>query len=264
MQELASRAEHLMRLRSRRFLSEEEYSRRFDELRKEYGLSPLARRSAFRDSDIDDEKHSFEKPGRAPLGGAIKFLLTLTILPVLWGAAGEMQAGSLRVPVIDTIAVGHTFIGNKLCLDVFCFARILNQAEKDALAAGPVDDLMFGSVRERTGATPIANLMFFFNANRGSCRLQNLAGYTAAFQKSQEFPAALATNSLLNLSVSGGNYRILALSCGFQTGAPVRIRVRHTWTVDRKSFPTALPTGRDSLPFTWDLDFTGTILKGMD
>jgi hypothetical protein len=40
--------------------------------------------------------------------------------------------------------------------------------------------------------------------------------------------------------------------------------VRRTWLADRKIFLTALPAGRVSLPFTWDLDFTGTILKGVD
>ena len=44
MEELASRAEHLMRLRKRQFLTEDEYARRFDELRQDYGLNPLARR----------------------------------------------------------------------------------------------------------------------------------------------------------------------------------------------------------------------------
>jgi hypothetical protein len=42
LEELASRAEHLMRLLKRQFLTEEEYSRRFNELRLDYGLSPLA------------------------------------------------------------------------------------------------------------------------------------------------------------------------------------------------------------------------------
>ena len=44
MEELASRAEYLMRLRKRQFLTEDEYARRFDELRQDYGLNPLSRR----------------------------------------------------------------------------------------------------------------------------------------------------------------------------------------------------------------------------
>ena len=50
MEELNSRAEHLIRLRSRKFLTEDEYCRRFDELREEYGLTPLTRSSATVDS----------------------------------------------------------------------------------------------------------------------------------------------------------------------------------------------------------------------
>jgi hypothetical protein len=46
MEEWTWRAEHLARLRSRKFLSEDEYSRRLDELRQEYGLKPLARSCA--------------------------------------------------------------------------------------------------------------------------------------------------------------------------------------------------------------------------
>jgi hypothetical protein len=46
MEELASRAELLLRLRKRQFLTEDEYARRFDELRKDYGLNPLARRES--------------------------------------------------------------------------------------------------------------------------------------------------------------------------------------------------------------------------
>jgi hypothetical protein len=49
MEELASRAEHLMRLRKRHFLTEDEYARRFDELRLDYGLNPLSSRE-FRES----------------------------------------------------------------------------------------------------------------------------------------------------------------------------------------------------------------------
>jgi hypothetical protein len=41
MEELASRAEHLMRLRKRKFLTEAEYARQLDELRMAYGLNPL-------------------------------------------------------------------------------------------------------------------------------------------------------------------------------------------------------------------------------
>jgi hypothetical protein len=44
MEELASRAEQLLRLRKRQFLTEDEYARRFDQLRQDYGLNPLARR----------------------------------------------------------------------------------------------------------------------------------------------------------------------------------------------------------------------------
>jgi len=44
MEELAARAEHLMRLRKRQFLTEDEYTRRFNELRLDYGLNPLAGR----------------------------------------------------------------------------------------------------------------------------------------------------------------------------------------------------------------------------
>ena len=51
LEELAARAEHLVRLRSRKFLTEDEYSRRFDELRREYGLSPLLRRTVSVDSE---------------------------------------------------------------------------------------------------------------------------------------------------------------------------------------------------------------------
>jgi len=42
MEELVSRAEHLTRLRKRQFLTESEYVRRFNELRQDYGLNPLA------------------------------------------------------------------------------------------------------------------------------------------------------------------------------------------------------------------------------
>ena len=49
MEELASRAEHLMRLRKRQFLTEDEYARRFDELRQDYGLNPMARRESRED-----------------------------------------------------------------------------------------------------------------------------------------------------------------------------------------------------------------------
>jgi hypothetical protein len=44
MEELSSRAEHLIRLRKRQFLTEDEYERRFNELRLDYGLNPLPRR----------------------------------------------------------------------------------------------------------------------------------------------------------------------------------------------------------------------------
>jgi hypothetical protein len=44
MEEFASRAEHLMRLRTRRFLTEDEYTRRFNELRLDYGMNPLVGR----------------------------------------------------------------------------------------------------------------------------------------------------------------------------------------------------------------------------
>jgi hypothetical protein len=40
MEELASRAQHLMRLLKRQFLTEDEYARRMDELRLDYGLNP--------------------------------------------------------------------------------------------------------------------------------------------------------------------------------------------------------------------------------
>jgi hypothetical protein len=45
MEELASRAEHLMRLRKRQFLTEDEYARRLLELRLDYGLDPLLGRN---------------------------------------------------------------------------------------------------------------------------------------------------------------------------------------------------------------------------
>ena len=35
-----------MRLRKRQFLTEDEYARRFDELRQDYGLNPLAQRES--------------------------------------------------------------------------------------------------------------------------------------------------------------------------------------------------------------------------
>jgi hypothetical protein len=41
MEELTSRAEHLMRLWKRQFLTEGEYARRINELRLDYGLNPL-------------------------------------------------------------------------------------------------------------------------------------------------------------------------------------------------------------------------------
>jgi hypothetical protein len=41
MEELASRAEHLMRLGKLQFLSKGEYARRINELRLDYGLNPL-------------------------------------------------------------------------------------------------------------------------------------------------------------------------------------------------------------------------------
>jgi hypothetical protein len=46
MEELASRAEHLMRLRKRQFLTEDEYARRLHELRLDYGLNPLPGRES--------------------------------------------------------------------------------------------------------------------------------------------------------------------------------------------------------------------------
>ena len=41
MEELTSRAEHLMRLWKRQFLTEGEYARRINDLRLDYGLNPL-------------------------------------------------------------------------------------------------------------------------------------------------------------------------------------------------------------------------------
>jgi hypothetical protein len=51
LEELTSRTDHLTRLRLRQFLTEDEYSRRCDELREEYGLRPLAKRAALVDAD---------------------------------------------------------------------------------------------------------------------------------------------------------------------------------------------------------------------
>jgi hypothetical protein len=174
-------------------------------------------------------------------------------------AAQEVSAGSLRGPLADGFAVARDFFG-KQCLEIYFFSTRLDRAARATLAARTSwSDTV---VKEVAGTAPVLDLMFFFQPEATACDRSKLLSYTAVFRKSAAFPFDAATEKPMNFVISGGNYGLSQLSCGFATGAPVRIKVKRSWDATRGMFPELLPPGRSSLLFTWDVDFTGRIDKG--
>ena len=143
---------------------------------------------------------------------------------------------------------------------MYLFNRKIDPAAKAALVADGYPGAM--QIKSQLGVAPVLNLMFFFEPSVRSCNVPQLLSYTAVFQKSEDFPFDAAANSPINFSIGSSNHGISSLTCGFGTGAPVHIRVRRSWDAERSMFPTLLPPGRNSMLFTWDIEFRGEVLRG--
>ncbi len=189
--------------------------------------------------------------------GLLRLSAVFLLVPTTY--ASGVRAGGTTAPIVDGFAVAGDFFGKK-SIELYLFSRELDPSVKKALAS----ERFLGKkkIEEKTGAAPVLNLMFFFDPGVAGCSLLKLLSYTAVFQKSADFPFDSPETSPVNFSIAGGNHGISALACRFETGAPVRIKVRRSWDADRVMFPTLLPPGRQRMVFTWDVDFTGKVIRG--
>ena len=165
----------------------------------------------------------------------------------------------MKMSAVDHLARVLDVFGNP-SFDVFLFAKPLDPAVKTELAAQP--SLTFGQIAAKTGQTPLLNLQFFFDPSANRCIAGKLMSYTAVMLKSETFPFEAGSDTPINFSTDRVEGGVSEVSCQFTTGAPFRVRVRHSVTADKQVLPALLPPGKDRLVFSWDIDLSGEVAKG--